>query len=60
MFTGIVEKMGKILSITAMDTTGSGGSGYSVVVECADILSDVILGDSIAVNGIIKRFIIDP
>lgn len=52
MFTGIIELIGKILSITEMDKTSTGGSGYSLVVgECAAILDDVILGDSIAVNG---------
>lgn len=42
MFTGIIEELGKIYKITS-DT---------VMIECAKVLSDIKLGDSIAVNGI--------
>ena len=53
MFTGIIESIGEILNITEMDTSSSGGRGWSIIVRCgAEILSDVKLGDSICVNGI--------
>lgn len=42
MFTGIVEEVGQIKSIT--DT--------SVVIECAKVLDEVKHGDSVAVNGV--------
>ncbi|KAI8912188.1 hypothetical protein DFJ77DRAFT_441229 [Powellomyces hirtus] len=53
MFTGIVETMGKVDSIVPMDSTTSGGGGFSITVgDAAIVLSDVNLGDSIAVNGV--------
>ena len=42
MFTGIIEELGKILSITQSKIT----------VECAPVLEGTKLGDSIAVNGV--------
>lgn len=42
MFTGIIEELGKILSITQSKIT----------VECATVLEGTKLGDSIAVNGV--------
>jgi riboflavin synthase len=41
MFTGIVEELGKILSI-----------GSSIKISAKKVLEDVHIGDSIAVNGI--------
>ncbi|KAI9203644.1 uncharacterized protein BJ171DRAFT_582788 [Polychytrium aggregatum] len=52
MFTGIVEIMGRVSEVAQMDTTASGGSGFSITIaDCAVVLTDVHLGDSIAVNG---------
>ena len=42
MFTGIIEEIGKIQTITT----------NQISVSCQKILSDIDLGDSIAVNGI--------
>ena len=42
MFTGIIEELGKIRQIT---TT-------KIIVECKKILTDINLGDSVAVNGV--------
>ena len=42
MFTGIVEELGKINTIT----------GDKITVVCETVLSDAKLGDSIAVNGV--------
>ncbi|MFC4738014.1 riboflavin synthase [Bacillus daqingensis] len=46
MFTGIIEEKGKIVS---MNETGE---AIVMTVEAPEILSDVKLGDSIAVNGV--------
>ena len=46
MFTGIVEEIGYIGKIVR------GQSSIRLVIECAKVLSDVKIGDSIAVNGI--------
>jgi riboflavin synthase alpha subunit len=52
MFTGLVEVLGKVLSVTSLDTTASGGGGFSIVIgECSKILEDVAIGDSIVCNG---------
>ncbi|CDK28671.1 unnamed protein product [Kuraishia capsulata CBS 1993] len=52
MFTGIVEVIGVVSEYQAYDTSESGGSGVSITItECSEILVDVHLGDSIAVNG---------
>lgn len=42
MFTGIVEELGRIQSITS----------NKITVECKTVLRDTKLGDSIAVNGV--------
>lgn len=52
MFTGIVETVGAVAAYTEFDATESGGNGVSLTVtDCAEILHDCHLGDSIAVNG---------
>lgn len=42
MFTGIIEEIGKVQSITQ----------NKLLIECNTVLEDVKLGDSIAVNGV--------
>ncbi|KAG0318337.1 Riboflavin synthase alpha chain [Dissophora globulifera] len=52
MFTGIVEILGKVVDIAPLDSTDSGGSGFSITIgDATEILGDCHLGDSIAVNG---------
>ncbi|CAG8544395.1 9402_t:CDS:2 [Ambispora gerdemannii] len=52
MFTGIVEHIGTIIDIVELDTTASGGGGWSVTIgEAEHVLTDCHIGDSIAVNG---------
>ncbi|KAI5284963.1 Riboflavin synthase alpha chain, partial [Ascosphaera acerosa] len=52
MFTGLVETIGTVSALEPLDTTASGGGGTSLTItDCAEILEDVKLGDSIAVNG---------
>ncbi|MCJ1376613.1 Riboflavin synthase alpha chain [Loxospora ochrophaea] len=52
MFTGLVEAIGTVTSLEPLDTTGSGGGGTSLTIsDCADILADAHLGDSISING---------
>lgn len=52
MFTGIVEAIGTVQQIQELDYSETGGSGYSLIItECSDLLNDITLGDSIAVNG---------
>lgn len=46
MFTGIVEEIGRIKQIIAK------GQALSITIACHRILTDVSIGDSIAVNGI--------
>lgn len=47
MFTGIVQALGKILSISA------NGKGAQISIESEDLdFSDVAIGDSIACNGV--------
>ncbi|MEM7287821.1 MAG: riboflavin synthase [Actinomycetota bacterium] len=46
MFTGIIEELGRIRALTPR-----GRSGIRIVIEAADVLDDVALGASIAVNG---------
>lgn len=46
MFTGIVEELGKLVSI------GTKGDSAVVTVEADVVLEDAKLGDSIAVNGV--------
>lgn len=52
MFTGLVEQLGRVMSLEALDKTESGGGGCALVVcDAGLVLSDAALGDSIAVNG---------
>ncbi|KZO91877.1 Lumazine-binding protein [Calocera viscosa TUFC12733] len=52
MFTGIIEVLGTVQTINQVDTTESGGSGFSLTIsDCAEILHDCHIGDSICVNG---------
>ena len=46
MFTGIIEETGRIKSITR------GANSAVLTVEASEVLTDVHLGDSIAVNGV--------
>ena len=46
MFTGIIEKTGKILDINTGNAQGK------ITIQCEEILEDTKLGDSIAVNGV--------
>jgi riboflavin synthase len=45
MFTGIVEELGRVVSVTAND------GGARIVIEARAVLEDAVLGASIAVNG---------
>ena len=45
MFTGIVEELGTVRSITP------NGGGARIELECEEVLEDAVLGASIAVNG---------
>ncbi|EED19502.1 riboflavin synthase, alpha subunit [Talaromyces stipitatus ATCC 10500] len=52
MFTGLVETIGTVTSLEPLDTSASGGGGTSLTIgNCAEILGDAHLGDSISVNG---------
>jgi len=46
MFTGIIEELGVVQSVARHAV------GARLVVSCADVLSDLTLGASIAVNGV--------
>ena len=46
MFTGIIEKVGRIKNIKMLS------KGAELVIDAGDLLKDVKVGDSIAVNGI--------
>lgn len=53
MFTGLIETIGVVLEANPLDTSSSGGNGVSLVIgNCAEILVDVRLGDSICTNGV--------
>lgn len=53
MFTGIVETIGLVKTVNSVDSTSSGGNGFSLTItNCREILTDCHLGDSIAVNGV--------
>ncbi len=45
MFTGIIEELGRVASLT------EGQTGASLVVLCSRVLQDATVGASIAVNG---------
>ena len=45
MFTGIVEEVGRVLAVDALP------AGVRLSIECDRILSDAVVGSSIAVNG---------
>ena len=46
LFTGIVEEVGTILSVTP------GATSLQLKIKCTKVLSDVKKGDSISVNGV--------
>jgi riboflavin synthase len=46
MFTGIIEELGRVISMAA------GGSGARLVIGCKNVLQDATVGASIAVNGV--------
>ena len=46
MFTGIVEELGSVKRITR------GSKEQRIYINCSKILSDIHMGDSIAVNGV--------
>ena len=46
MFTGIIEEIGTVKNVK------KGGKSAVLTIFCKDILADVKIGDSIAVNGI--------
>ncbi|CAK7895834.1 riboflavin synthase [[Candida] anglica] len=53
MFTGLIEHIGTVLEYIPIDSTSSGGGGVSITIgDCAPILVDVHLGDSISTNGV--------
>ncbi|KAI6880856.1 riboflavin synthase subunit alpha [Hortaea werneckii] len=52
MFTGIVESIGIVSHLVQHDESSSGGGGTSLTISnCADVLVDANLGDSISING---------
>ncbi|OSX70420.1 hypothetical protein BU14_0763s0005 [Porphyra umbilicalis] len=51
VFTGIVEEVGKVVSLTNEDIATSGG-GCTLVVRATVAADGVALGDSVAVNGV--------
>ena len=51
MFTGIIEETGKIKSFK------KDSNGATIEVECALVLEDTKLGDSIAINGVCQTVI---
>ncbi|KAL2057576.1 hypothetical protein ABVK25_001960 [Lepraria finkii] len=50
MFTGIVEVIGTVTTLAQQDETESGGTSLTIS-NCAEILTDAHLGDSISING---------
>jgi riboflavin synthase len=47
-----VELLAPIIDIQSLDSSKSGGGGYSITIgQCAEILKDCTIGDSICVNG---------
>ncbi|KAL9077398.1 MAG: hypothetical protein Q9161_000243 [Pseudevernia consocians] len=52
MFTGIVEVTGTVTRLEKQDDSAAGGGGTSLTIsDCAEILTDAHLGDSISING---------
>jgi riboflavin synthase len=55
MFTGIVEEMGRVVSLTKAGDVlmwdGSRGEGWILVIAASVVLNGAYLGCSIAVNG---------
>lgn len=52
MFTGLIEVLCPITAVEPLDSTQSGGGGYSITIgQANEILHDCTIGDSIAVNG---------
>lgn len=52
MFTGLIELLCPIVAVDPLDSTQSGGGGYSLTIGSAGpVLDDCTIGDSIAVNG---------
>jgi riboflavin synthase len=45
MFTGIVEELGRVRTVTAHD------DGARIEIDCSEVLGDAEIGASIAVNG---------
>jgi riboflavin synthase len=52
MFTGIVELVGSVVSVQEIDSSSSGGNGFSLRIKAPELLVDAHLGDSIAVDGV--------
>ena len=49
-----------ISALTALDTTSSGGNGFSATItDVGPLLEDVHLGDSININGLSNSFCTD-
>ncbi|WP_156204697.1 riboflavin synthase [Candidatus Syntrophocurvum alkaliphilum] len=46
MFTGIIEELGVVKNIV------KGANSCKINIQCQEVLSDVKLGDSIAINGV--------
>lgn len=63
MFTGIIEELGSVDRIESLTNP----SGIQLTISCRKILSDIHVGDSIAVNGVCltakafnqKSFVVD-
>lgn len=52
MFTGLIEIGAPVLAVETLDTSESGGNGFSLILgDAAAILDDCHVGDSIAVEG---------
>ncbi len=50
MFTGIIETIGKIQSVTPTGQDGNAGVHLAISAE-TDVLEKIAIGDSVAVNG---------
>ena len=46
MFTGIIKEQGRVKSISGL------GGLYKLVIEAKDIAGELLIGDSVAVNGV--------